>query len=413
MEYIYVGGAMNSKLKIWLIIILIISLAFYGCKAKLKEEIRVDKGKQIDLENIETEIIEESHEKTDKVEVKDRIEEVSILAVGDLMYHIPQVKSAYIGDGEYDFAPPFKYVKKYIEDADISLANYETVTLKGKPYSGFPRFNSPKQTLLGLAKSGFNIISTANNHSIDQGKAGLLSTIESIEEYGLKNIGTYRSPGDNILVQEIKGIKIGFLSYTYGLNGLDSLLNKDERTYMVNIIDENNIKEDIKTAKLLGADLIVFFLHWGYEYHSEPSTYQIELGQQIMKWGGNIIFGSHPHVIQMAPKMENPSENYIIYSMGNFLSNQSEQSMGNRFVEDGVMVKLNIEKNFTTNKTSIKKVDYVPTWVYRHREGGKFKVEILPLEEIINGELEIELNPNILNRIEKSYKDTLDTIMGK
>lgn len=399
---------MNKKIRLSIIMFVLLTLLLSACKTMIKPEINSDNIVNIDIEKIDKEIPLIVEEK-----IEDKIEEITLLAVGDIMFHSPQVRAAYLGEGQYDFTPTFKYVKEYIESADIALANYETVTVNNKPYSGFPRFNSPKETILALAEAGFDIISTANNHSLDQGKSGILSTLDTIEEYGLKSMGTYRTPEQQILIEDIKGIKIGLLSYTYGLNGLDSLLTKEELSYMINLINEEKIKSDIEKAIELGADLTVLFLHWGHEYHNNPSNYQIELGEKIMEWGGNIIFGSHPHVIQKSPIMNNPKENYIIYSMGNFLSNQRKETMGNSLTEDGVMVKLNIEKNFTTGESIIKKVEYIPTWVYKYKSEGKYHYEILPVEEVISEKLLIELVEPVFNRIEDSHNNTLNTIMGK
>ncbi|NLC03003.1 MAG: CapA family protein [Tissierellia bacterium] len=407
---------MKNKILYLIVICLTIVLILSGCLASITNI--VDKNISSEIEdNLVKEIPIIKDEIPIEVEeiVEDKIEEISILAVGDIMFHSPQVRAAYLGESKYDFTSNFKYVKKYIEEADISLANFETVTGGNHiPYSGFPRFNSPKETLLALADTGFDIISTANNHSLDRGKDGILSTLDNIEEYGLKSIGTNRNKEDeSILIQEVKGIKIAFLSYTYGLNGLDSLLTQDELSFMINLIDEEKIERDIKKAEEIGVDLVVLFLHWGNEYHRMPSDYQVELGEKILNWGGNIIFGSHPHVIQKSEGISNENDNFIIYSMGNFLSNQSLESMGNSFTEDGLMVKLNIEKNFTKDEIQIKEVEYIPTWVYKYKSDGKFHYEIIPVEEVIKGQLELELTEGRYNRIEKSFKDTIDTINGK
>lgn len=400
---------MKKKILCFILISLVLVLIISACRSGLVDNNtnnKVEDKLDDEITPIKEEIVEEIAE--------DKIEEISLLAVGDIMYHSPQVRAAYLGEGKYDFRPTFRYVKEYIEQADISLANYETVTAgKDIAYSGFPRFNSPKETIFALADTGFDIISTANNHSLDQGKKGILTTLDNMEEYGLKAIGTNRTNEENILIQDVKGIKIGFLSYTYGLNGLDSLLTKEELSYMINLIDEERMEKDIKRTKELGADLTVLFLHWGHEYHNLPSNYQIELGEKIIGWGGNIILGSHPHVIQKSEMIDNQEGNFIIYSMGNFLSNQSLETMGNSFTEDGVMVKINIEKNFTKDEITIKEVEYIPTWVYKYKSEGRFNYEILPVEAIISKELDLELTQQVFNRIEKSFNSTLDTLYGK
>ncbi len=414
-----VGDIMKKKFDLYIIIFILLSLLISGCTTG----VRIEDSDNISIVNIgeleETpidieEVKEEVKEEIIEVVIEDEIEEISILAVGDIMFHIPQVKAAYIGDGKYDFTQTYKYVKKHIDGADVALANFETVTAGNHiPYSGFPRFNSPKETLHALKDVGFDIISTANNHSLDQGKKGILSTLDNIEELGLKSIGTNRTNEENILIQEVKGIKIGYLSYTYGLNGLDSLLSKDELSYMANLMDEKRIEKDIKKTKELGVDLTVLFLHWGNEYHTMPSDYQIELGEKIIEWGGNIVFGSHPHVIQRSEEINDKMDNFIIYSMGNFLSNQSLESMGNSLTEDGIMVKVNIEKNFTKDKVIIKEVEYIPTWIYKYKSEGRAYYEILPVEEILNGELQLDLSEGVYNRIEKSFRDTMNTIKGE
>lgn len=335
---------------------------------------------------------------------------IKLLGVGDIMFHYPQFKAAKTSENTYDFNPVFKHVKSYIQDADLALGNFETVTAgKEKGFSGYPRFNSPKEVLSAIKNAGFDILSTANNHSLDQGKKGIISTIDAIEEYGLKNIGTYKEPGRPILVEDVKGIKIGLLCYTYGVNGLESLVSSDELEFMVNRIDEDLIQQDIVQAKDDGAEIVVVFIHWGYEYHNKVSTQQVELSKKMVEWGANIILGSHPHVIQRAEVIEfGGRENYVIYSMGNFLSNQRLETMGNSYTEDGVMVEIELEKDHSNSEVIIKDINYIPTWVYRYSENNKFSYEILPLEDIDN--LQVPLPDSILTRIRKSYKDTMDTI---
>src|SRR5690554_191707 len=183
--------------------------------------------------------MEEADEIIVEIVEEPKISNIKLLAVGDIMFHSPQFKAAYNNESStYDFIPTFKHVKKYIESSDIAIGNFETVTAGEEVgFSGFPRFNAPKETLKALSEVGFNILSTANNHAIDKGRDGLIRTIDYINEYGMKNIGTYKERENNILIEEVEDIRIGFLSYTYGLNGLDSLLTKEELTYMVNLID--------------------------------------------------------------------------------------------------------------------------------------------------------------------------------
>lgn len=360
----------------------------------------VDDNNNIDIieETLDTTKIEE------EIVIDPILMDIDILAVGDIMFHMPQINSASLGGDEYDFSPVFKYVREYIQEADLSLANYETVTLSDRDYSGFPRFNSPIETVEALKDTGFDILSTANNHSLDQGKTGIISTIEAIRSEGLIHVGTNMDKDLEPLVVDVEGIRVGILSYTYGLNGLDSLLSAEEMSYMINLIDEEKIQEEIKYLKNNNVDIIISYIHWGHEYHHEPSQQQMNLGKKLVEWGVNIVLGSHPHVVQKSEIIElNGKDNFIIYSMGNFLSNQREITMGNSYTEDGVMVKINIEKDL--EQTVIKEIEYIPTWVHRYSEGGKYYYEILPSEDALMGNLDLSLDSSIIKRIEKSYYD--------
>ncbi len=351
--------------------------------------IHEDKSEEI----VEVEIIEPSS--------------ITILAVGDIIFHMPQVWAAKTEEG-YDFSPPFNYVKEYIQGADISIANFETVTAgNDMEFTGFPRFNSPVETLEGISSAGFDILSTINNHSLDRNKKGIINTIDTINSNGMKNIGTYKDENRDPLIEDVKGIKIGFIAYGSYLNGLDSLLKSDE-SHMVNKLDEELIKRDIDFLKENEVDLIVAVLHWGHEYHRKPSDSQRELALKMIHWGTDIILGSHPHVIQPAEEViHNGERKLIVYSMGNFLSNQRYETMGNSYTEDGLMVEVVIEKDI--DRTYLKEVKYIPTWIHRYREGKGMKYYILPIEDILNRDIQYN-GDNIKSRLEKSYKDTFETL---
>ncbi|MGO1469263.1 MAG: CapA family protein [Tissierella sp.] len=343
--------------------------------------------------------------------VEPEIKSAKILSVGDIMFHMPQVKASYLGNGNYDFRDDFKYVKKYIDNADISIANFETVTAgNDKKFSGFPQFNSPKETLFALKETGFDIISTANNHSLDQGKEGVINTIKYAKEYRLKNVGTYEKPQTEYLIQEKNGIKLGFLAYTYGLNGLDFYLSEEELGYMINLIDEEKIKSDIESIKE-EVDLVVASVHWGNEYEREPNDSQIDLGHKMVEWGANIVLGSHPHVLQRSEIIKKDGkDNFIIYSQGNFFSNQRGDTMGNTFTEDGVMVEIDIEKDITNDKTFIKNIEFLPTWIDKYNKDGKDVYRILPTKDALDNSIEVKLSDSVKNRINKSQSDSMETL---
>lgn len=357
----------------------------------------------------EEENIENEENETEEEETK--ITSVTMAAVGDIMFHMPQINSAFNPQsGTYDFRPNFQHVKKYFEESDITVGNFETVTAGSKySYSGYPTFNTPEEAIEALAYSGFNILATANNHSLDKGRSGIIGTIDTIDKYGMKNVGTYKEPTDKILIEEINDISIAFLAYTYGCNGLEGLITKEELSYMVNLINEEKIKSDIERARDEGVDIVTVFMHWGHEYQRNPSQEQKDLAHKMFNWGADIILGSHPHVIQKGEVVNvNGRDRYVIYSMGNFISNQRRETLTNsnrKYTEDGVIVRINLEKNHSEGITTIKEIEYIPTWVYRYSLEGRLRYEILPIEEFLSTESN-SLSRETMSRLEESLQQT-------
>jgi len=393
--------------KVLLVFLLVLAslLAFVSLNDNWTDIINRDNGSEMQIpdEHVEDEIVEEK--KTS----------ATILAVGDVMFHTSQIRAAYRSDTQtYDFTDVFKYVKEHVESADLAIANFETVVYGGeKGVSGYPMFNSPVETIAALKNTGFDILNTNNNHALDQGKQGLINTIDNIESYGMKKIGTYKSrEEDHILIEEVNGIKIAFLSYCYGYNGLEGFLTEEERSYMVSEIDEDRIKNEILEAKARGVDLISVIIHWGNEYQRSPSEYQLELGRKMVEWGANIIFGSHPHVIQRSEIIEHEGKNnFIIYSMGNFISNQRKATMGNKYTEDGIMVKIHVEKDLNNGDTNIIDIEYLPTWVRKYEKNNKVKFEIIPIKDFLNNdELLSDLDSIERSRIKESYETTMEVM---
>jgi hypothetical protein len=225
---------------------------------------------------------------------------LSLLAVGDLMVHDAQLKYAGSG-GRYGFNESFGAVKSTISAADIAVGNLET-TLSGRGFSGYPAFRSPRQYADALKNAGFDVLSTANNHSLDGGKGGVKYTVSYLDSIGVGHFGT-NSPAP--LVVERNGIKIAFLSYTYSTNGIRSPF----RT-AVNRMDLRQIRRDIAAVRP-NVDTVVVFMHWGAEYSTTPERATKSLGRGIIDAGADLVLGSHPHVVR---PVEQYRGKYIVYS---------------------------------------------------------------------------------------------------
>lgn len=255
----------------------------------------------------------------------------TITSFGDTLCHSPVFKAAYCEENaNYDFSYMFKYVEKYFTDSTIVIGNCESPMAGAQfGYSGYPRFNAPEHLAIDLAELGVDIMTTANNHALDKGFSGLSSTLEHLENAGIDPVGTARSQEEQntILFRDLNGIKTAFLSYTYGTNGIP--LPK-EKEFCINLINEQFMLHQINQAKRQGAELIVVSMHWGVEYQTIPNAQQEYLAELLIKNDVKIILGSHPHVLQPMKTIQvhndkgQEKEGLVIFSQGNFFSNQRD-----------------------------------------------------------------------------------------
>lgn len=346
----------------------------------------------------------------EKKEEENQLKTLSLMAVGDIMFHDDQLDSAEKGDGSYNFYPMFADVKPYLSAADVTLANFET-TLAGsdRPFQGFPRFNSPDEVADAIKDAGVDILTTANNHSLDTDDDGLKRTVKVLQERGLATVGTYaEEPESRVLIYEENGISLAVLSYTSSTNGLGDQYKEDELNAMINLMTKENIKRDVEEAKELGVDFIITFMHWGEEYSLEPSKEQKEYAQYMADLGVDLILGSHPHVVQPTEIIKTEDkESFVVYSMGNFISNQRKETLGDDFIhtEQGVIVNFEIEKNEASEKTTITEVEYIPTWVYKNETKDEDLIyRVLPVEDFLDEE---EITEAFKERMEDAYETTL------
>jgi len=312
-----------------------------------------------------------------KTALDNEIDTLWISAAGDLMCHVAQLNDASAGNGKYDFFHMFEIIKPFTDLTHITFANLETVTAgASKNFTGYPTFNSPDEYVLAIVNAGFDALVTANNHCLDRGFYGIEKTIELLDECGIYHTGTFKNEEESnkILVIEQNKFRIALLAYTYGTNGIPVPKGKE---FSVNYINLEKMKSDIEKAKETLSDKIVVFLHWGEEYQRYPNKHQKNIADELFDAGADIIFGSHPHVLQpmetrIIEKNENQKKVFIIYSLGNFISNQRK-----KYTDNGVIVNLQLIKNHRTKETVINIIDYVP--VYVSTSGGKFRV--IPVRE--------------------------------
>lgn len=335
--------------------------------------------------------------------VSDSPEPVTILFAGDAMQHTAQIESA--GKSErYDYRHCFSLVENEIKSADLAVVNLE-VPLGGKPYTGYPAFSAPDEYAVALKNAGFDIFLTANNHCLDRRSSkGLLRTIQVLDSIGVRHAGTYRDRSARHscypLMIKKKGIRFAFLNYTYGTNGI-----KVVPPAVVNYIDRNTIKEDIKRARELDADIIVACMHWGEEYKLLPNSEQKGLADMLVEEGVQLVIGGHPHVIQ---PMEMKYDEYgnakalVVYSLGNFISN-----MKTRGTVGGAMVKVTVTKE--KHKIKLKSAGYSLIFTVRPGQGYTDNFVIVPADKSLND----KLFPNVVSRQLEDFVRSARNIFSK
>lgn len=299
---------------------------------------------------------------------------VTLAATGDIMLHMPQIRAAVKSDGTYDFTRVFKEVTPYLKRADLVFGNFETTLSGTPPYRGYPLFNAPDEIADALKTAGFNVLQTANNHALDSGAKGVIHTYKTLLKKEIYPVGTAITPGGDSAIIEKNGITVGFLAYTYGTNGIP--IPKDQ-PYLVNRIDERKITRDIRSIRASGAEFVVVGLHFGNEYAREPSDEQRSLVTHVFKSGADVVLGGHPHVLQPMEFMEvDGQQKFVIYSLGNALSNQ----FFNPNVNKGIVLYIDIVKDYETDTVRLDSVTYLPTIVHRF-QAGRTGYVILPIEE--------------------------------
>lgn len=358
---------------------------------------------------------DKKEKKEDEKKSKDEIKTVKIKAFGDIMGHMGQtVYARNKGNGEYDFSDQFEYIKDFVKDSDIAIGNYEATSNPDLPISGYPQFNLPVSYPKYIKEAGFDILTTANNHSLDTGEEGVFSTIKAIEDAGLAHVGTQKEDEGRITYKTVNDIKIAFLSYTYGANGLDGTVVNYDVNKILNYLDEERIEKDIKTAKNNNADFVLVYPHWGIEYQSYPSADQISLGRKMIDWGADIVIGNHPHVVQPSEyyDTEDGRRGFIAYALGNLISTQSLDSIGDIRTEQSVAYEIVLSKDNKFNTTNIDKVKAYPLWVgTTYNEFGGNTQTYLVRDFLGDGKLANEIDENQKSRVKQAQDMVNETVV--
>ena len=341
-----------------------------------------------------------------------------IMANGDLLYHDIIYISAKKADGTYDFHENFEYVKPWLKQADLVLGDFEGTVNKDHYLAGYPLFNAPGEVMDAIKDAGYQVLDLAHNHILDSQIEGVVSTADAIEKAGMIPVGVYTHESRDkapLVIKEVNGIKVAILAYSYGFNGIEQSISQEDYNRYLSDLDEDKMKAEIERAEK-EADITIIMPQMGVEYQIEPTEEQKKLYHKMIDWGADIIFGGHPHVVEPAETVEKEGDKkLIIYSMGNFISNQRIETMQDvenaKWTERGVLMDVTIKKK--SGKTTIETAQAHPSWVSRTPKGG-YSPEGYPLylyqtyilEDFIEGgKYRSQLDEATKERIDTAYKE--------
>lgn len=349
---------------------------------------------------------------------KSGVKTARVVANGDILCHDALYYTAKKSDGGYDFNPFFEYVKPWIEGADLAIGDYEGTISDKHPLGGYPLFNAPIEIADTMKDLGYDVVDLAHNHILDTGLYGLKYTNKVFKDRGLDVVGVHvdkKRSEDKILIKEVNGIKIAILAYAYGYNGMEANLTAEEHNNYLADLNEEKMKEEIQRAEK-EADITIVMPQMGVEYRLQPTEEQKVLYRKMIDWGADVIFGGHPHVIEPAETVEKDGDKkFIIYSMGNFISNQRMERMDNKWPERGLLMDVTFEKN--NGKTIIKTVKTHPTLVYSKLNGRNmngialYDYKVMVLEDFIDGgKHRDKLDEKMKGKVDVAYKEIIDHV---
>ena len=349
---------------------------------------------------------------------KSGVKTARVVANGDILCHDALYYTAKKSDGGYDFNPFFEYVKPWIEGADLAIGDYEGTISDKHPLGGYPLFNAPIDIADTMKDLGYDVVDLAHNHILDTGLYGLKYTNKVFKDRGLDVVGVHvdkKRSEDKILIKEVNGIKIAILAYAYGYNGMEANLTAEEHNNYLADLNEEKMKEEIQRAEK-EADITIVMPQMGVEYRLQPTEEQKVLYRKMIDWGADVIFGGHPHVIEPAETVEKDGDKkFIIYSMGNFISNQRMERMDNKWPERGLLMDVTFEKN--NGKTIIKTVKAHPTLVYSKLNGRNmngialYDYKVMVLEDFIDGgKHRDKLDEKMKEKVDVAYREIIDHV---
>jgi poly-gamma-glutamate capsule biosynthesis protein CapA/YwtB (metallophosphatase superfamily) len=286
---------------------------------------------------------------------KPRAVRLTIGVTGDLLPHLPIVARARTARG-YDFRPMLRPIRRWVRANDLAFCHVETPLLAGTP-AGYPRFSSPPALARAVKATGFDACSTASNHSVDRGQAGIDSTRSALNRARLRHTGAFSSPRQRRkpVILRARGVKVALLAYTQMTNGLPL-----PHGWSVNLATAPRILADARRARRAGARVVIVNLHWGTEFVHAPDAFQASLAKRLARSKAiTAVVGQHAHVVQPIRRV---GRLWVVFGEGNLLSNQTAACCPTAS-QDGMLVRLHLRVG--PRRERVDRIAYTPTYV-RH-----------------------------------------------
>ncbi|SES07907.1 poly-gamma-glutamate synthesis protein (capsule biosynthesis protein) [Actinokineospora terrae] len=279
----------------------------------------------------------------------------TLIAGGDVLIHPALTEQATAdGGGKRDYTQLLAGIKPAIEAADVAVCHLE-VPIAGPdgPFRGYPKFSAPPEIVTALAATGFDTCSTASNHTLDQGPTGVIGTLDALDAAKITHTGAARTADEAArpLIRDVAGVKVGFLSFTFGLN--QGTARPAGSPWMTNILSPEAVRAGARAAKSAGAEVVVASLHWGIEGKHDPSPDQLRIAKAVLADPAvDLIIGHHAHVVQPFERIDGK---WVTYGLGNMVAKHEEPKGP---TEEGVLARFHFTKSGPT--WTVDRAEYLP-----------------------------------------------------
>lgn len=336
---------------------------------------------------------------------------IDFLAVGDNIAHLGMRESGMTESGDWNYDAIYQPVKEDVEAADLALVTQETVFVENREdISGYPSFGTPPEFGDALVHTGFDVVAHATNHILDKGTDSIEYTMkwwkENHADTRILGIHESQADADNMTVIQCKALKLAMLDYTYGLNDIPLA---EDKSYMIDVFNEEKARADIKKARE-AADVVIVVMHVGDEYVQDVDDQTRQWVNLFLEEDVDIVIGSHPHVIRTMETLtgEDGHKMLVYYSLGNFTSTQNDLPS-----LLGAMAKITIKKDVKTGAIQIPEHEFIPLLMHYNHDSRTYGVYKLNeyTQELADQHTANERNPGEFSI--QYYKDLFEQIKAK